>query len=179
MMNYIFLTGLTGALTLVLGAAWPEEKGKPFYSTKNWFFAFGALFMLGYAMLNFFFATGSIFFILLELMVIVASVLMMLDTSDRIDTIVLTLSGLAFIVWSVLLYEGVNTIFFIIGLTGVSLGYAFKMGTARRFLALTVGSVLIALFSYFVGDMIFLGLNAFFAIFSAYYLAKVFRIYSA
>ena len=46
-MNYIFLTGLVGALTLVVGAAWPEEKGKPIYSTKDWFFAFGALFMLG------------------------------------------------------------------------------------------------------------------------------------
>ncbi len=171
----LFLTGLTGALTLVLGAAWPEERGKPIYSTKDWLFAFGALFMLGYAMLNYFFATGSIFFVLLELMVIVASVLMMLDTSDRIDTVVLTLSGLAFIVWSVLLYEGVNTVFFIIGLTGVSLGYAFKMGTARRFLALTMGSILIALFSYLVKDMIFFGLNSFFAIFSAYYLTKILR----
>lgn len=175
MMNYIFLTGLTGALVLVLGAAWPEEKLKPVHSSKNWLFAFGALLMLGYAMLNYSFATGSIFFVLLELMVIVASVLMMLDTSDRIDTIVLTLSGLAFIVWSLLLYEGVNTIFFIIGLTGISLGYAFKMGTVRRFLALTAGSILIALFSYLVKDMIFFGLNAFFALFSAYYLAKIIR----
>ncbi|MBN2307073.1 hypothetical protein JXD20_03750 [Candidatus Peregrinibacteria bacterium] len=173
MINYILLTGLTGALTLVVGAAWPEEKGKALDSTKDWLFAFGALFMLAYAMLNYFFAAGSIFFILLELMVIVASVLMMLDTSDRIDTMVLTLFGLAFIVWSVLLYEGINTIYFIIGLTGVSLGYAFDMGSIRRFLALTVGSILIAIFSYLVGDMIFLGLNAFFALFSAYYLVKI------
>lgn len=174
-MNYIFLTGLTGALTLVLGAAWPEEMGKPAYSTKNWFFAFGALLMLGYALLNYFFATGAVFFILLELMVIVASVLMMLDTSDRIDTIVLTISGVAFILWSLALYEGVNTIFFIVGLTGIGLGYAFDMGTVRRFLALTLGSVLIAIFSYLVKDMIFFGLNLFFAIFSAYYLAKILR----
>lgn len=171
----IFLAGLTGALTLVVGAAWPEEKGKAVYSTKNWLFAFGALFMLGYAALNYFFAIGSIFFILLELMVIVATVLMMLDTSDRIDTVVLTLAGLTFIVWSALLYEGLNTIFFIVGLTGVSLGYAFDMGTVRRFLALTAGSVLIAVFSYFVRDYIFLGLNAFFALFSAYYLVKILR----
>ncbi len=174
-MNYIFLTGLTGALTLVLGAAWPEGKGRPIYSTKDWLFALGALLMLGYALLNYFFATGSIFFILLELMVIVASVLMMIDVSDRIDALVLSLSGLAFIAWSVLLYEGVNTIYFIVGLTGVSLGYAFKMGSVRRFLALTVGSVLIALFSYFAKDMIFLALNAFFALFSAYYLVKILR----
>ena len=131
--------------------------------------------MLGYAFLNYFYGTGSFFFVLLEVMVIVASLLMMFDTSDKIDTIVLSLAGLIFVVWSILLYEGMNTVFFIVGLTGISLGYAFDTGTARRFLALTAGSILIALFSYLVGDMIFFGLNAFFAIFSAYYLGKILR----
>ncbi len=175
MLNYIFLTGLTGALTLVLGSAWPEEKGKPVYSTKNWFFTFGAFLMLAYAGLNYFFATGSVFFVLLELMVIVASALMMFDTSDRVDIIVLTLTGLAFVAWSLFLYEGVNTIFFIVGLTGISLGYALDMGTAKRFLALTAGSTLVAVFSYMVNDIIFFGLNSFFALFSAYYLVKILR----
>lgn len=174
-MNFIFLAGLTGAVTLVLGAAWPEEKGRVLYSTKDWLFVFGTLLMLTYATLNYFYATGSVFFILLEFMVVVASLLMMLDTSDKIDAVVLTLSGLVFIVWSVFLYEGINTLFFIVGLTGISLGYAFNTGTVRRFLALTAGSVLVAVFSYLVDDLVFFYLNAFFALFSFYYLIRVLR----
>ena len=175
MINYIFIIGLTGVLTLVLGAAWPEERGKAFYSTKNWLFAFGALLMLAYAALNYFYGAGSVFFILLELMVIVASVLMMLDTPDKVDTVVLGIFGLAFIAWSLFLYEGTSTVFFIAGLTGVSLGYAFATGTLRRFLALIVGSVLVAYFSYLMSDWIFFGLNSFFAIFSFYYLVKILK----
>ncbi|MBU0706231.1 hypothetical protein KJ657_01535 [Patescibacteria group bacterium] len=174
-MNHIFLAGLTGALTLVLGAAWPEEEGKPVHSTKNWLFTFGALLMLGYAILNFLFAGGSFFFILLQLMVIVASALMMLDVSDRVDTIVMTLAGLAFVAWSLLIYEDVNSLFFVIGLVGISLGYAFGMGTIKRFFALTAGSVFLTVFSYLAKDAIFLILNFFFAVFSAYYLVKVVR----
>lgn len=175
MINFVILIGLTGALTLVLGAAWPEEKCKPIYSTKNWFFALGAILMLGYALLNYFFAGGFAFFILLECLIIVASILMMMDVSDRINTIVISLSGLALIALAIFLGEDSNTFYFIVGLIGIGLGYTFNIGTIRRFLALTLGSALIALFSYFAGDMIFLGLNAFFALFSAYYLVKILR----
>ena len=175
MVSFTLLTGLTGALTLVLGAAWPEEKGKPIYSTKNWFFVLGSLLMLGYALLNYFFADGYAFFILLVLISIAASVLMMMDLSDRINTIVLSLFGLILIATALFLKEDSNTIYFIVGLTGVGLGYAFNMGTIRRFLALVTGSIFISVFSYFAGDMIFLGLNAFFALFSAYYLVKILR----
>ena len=175
MVSFTLLTGLTGALTLVLGAAWPEEKCQPIYSTKNWFFALGALLMLGYALLNYFFAGGFAFFILLECLIIVASILMMMDVSDRINTIVLSVLGLALVALAIFLGEDSNTIYFIAGLMGIGLGYTFNMGSVRRFLALTLGSTLIALFSYFAGDMIFLGLNAFFALFSAYYLVKILR----
>lgn len=171
-MNYIFLVGLTGALTLVLGSAWPEEKGKPVHSTKNWFFALGAVFMLGYAVLNYIFGTGSVFFILLESLVIVATIMMMLNLKDTIDAIVLSAASLIFIIWSIFLYQGLNTIVFIIGLTLISLGYAFKTGSMQRFLTLTLGSLMVAIFSYVGGDMVFFWLNTFFALFSGYYLIK-------
>lgn len=175
-MDMIFLTGLWGGLVTVLGAACPEEKvAHPTASTKNWLLALGALILLSYAVLNYFFAEGSFFFVLLEGLVIVASVLMMTNIGDKINTIVLTLAGLGFLVWSFFLYEGLNTAYFIVGLTGVALGYALKAGTVRRFAALTLGSALIAVFSYLGGDMVFFGLNAFFALFSAYYLVKVIR----
>ena len=52
-MDYIFLAGLIGSLTLVTGAAWPEMKVKkhPVKSVKNWLFAIGGLIMLIYAIL--------------------------------------------------------------------------------------------------------------------------------
>jgi len=171
-MDYIFLTGLAGSLVLVTGAAWPEQKGKKaIHSVKNWLLGLGAVVMCTYATLGYL-AGGPIFFIFLQAFVIIASILMMMETSDILDTAVLTISGLAFIVWSLFLFEGYNTVFFILGLTGIGLGYAFEMGTIRRSLALTAGSALIALFSYIEASWIFFWLNVFFAIFSGYYLIK-------
>jgi hypothetical protein len=46
------------------------------------------------------------------------------------------------------------------------------MGTIRRVLALTLGSALIAIFSYIEASWIFFWLNVFFALFSAYYVAR-------
>ena len=102
--------------------------------------------MLAYAFLNYQ-EGGPIFFFILELLVLVSSVLMMIDTSDRVDTVVIGIAGVALVVWSLYLFEGYNTVIFILGLTGIGLGYAFDMGTARRNAALFLGSVLIALFS--------------------------------
>lgn len=168
-----FLTGLIGSLVLVTGAAWPtnESTKHPAKSTKNWLFAIGGLIMLIYAILGYR-TGGPIFFVILEILVMVASILMMLNTDDRIDTPIISITGLGLIVWSLYLFEGYNTIFFIVGLCGIGLGYAFKMGTIRRDLALTLGSVLIALFSYLEASWIFFWLNVFFAIFSGYYLLK-------
>lgn len=168
-----FLTGLIGSLVLVTGAAWPanESVKHPAKSTKNWLFAIGGLIMLIYAILGYR-TGGPIFFVFLEILVMIASILMMLNTDDRIDTPIISITGLALIVWSLYLFEGYNTIFFIVGLCGIGLGYAFKMGTMRRNLALTLGSVLIALFSYLEASWIFFWLNVFFAIFSGYYLLR-------
>lgn len=172
-MDYIFLTGLLGSLVLVTGAAWPEikEVNHPAKSTKNWLFAIGGAMMLLYAIFNYQ-QGGPIFFMMLEILVVIASVLIMLNTPDKVDTPIIAISGLGLIVWSLSLFEGYNTLFFILGLSGVGLGYAFQMGTLRRSVALTLGSVLIALFSYIEASWIFFWLNLFFAIFSAYYVYK-------
>lgn len=127
--------------------------------------------MLIYAVLGFM-EGGPIFFMILEILVLVSSILMMLNTPDNIDTPIISVAALALIIWSLYLFEGYNTVVFILGLAGIGLGYAFKMGSLRRDIALTLGSILIAIFSYIEASWVFFWLNVFFAIFSGYYLAK-------
>jgi hypothetical protein len=172
-MDYILITGLIGSLILITGAAWPdsEDAKHPVKSIKNWLFAIGGLVMLLYAILGYL-TGGGVFFVFLEIIVVVASVMMMLNTNDTIDTIVISTLGLAFIVWSLFLFQGYNTVFFILGLSGVGLGYTSDMGSIRRSMMLTAGSSLISLFSYFEANWIFFWLNLFFAVFSGYYLIK-------
>lgn len=172
-MNYIFLTGLLGSLILITGATWPEIKDvqHPAKSPKNWLFAIGSFVMFLYAIFGYQ-QGGPIFFVILQILVAVSSILMMLNTPDKIDTPILAISSLGLIIWSLYLFEGYNTVFFILGLCGIGLGYAFQMGTLRRSIVLTLGSILIALFSYIEASWIFFWLNVFFAIFSAYYLCK-------
>ena len=169
-----FWIGIIGSLILVTGAAWPGEveHTAPVKSTKNWLFAIGGLAMLAYAILNSIYHQAPFFFIIFELFIAITSVLMMLDTDDRVDTIIVSIAAIAFIIWSLFLFDGYSTIIFIIGLCITGLGFAFKMGARRRDIALTLGSAIIALFSYLVASWIFLWLNTFFAIFSGYYLYK-------
>lgn len=171
-MDYIFLTGLVGAIILVTGAAWPVKKVKhPVVSVKNWLFAIGGLLMLLYAIFGYM-TGGPIFFIFLQSLVILASIMMMLDVPDKIDIPVISVAGIGLIIGSLYLFEGYNTIFFILGLTGIGLGYTLKMGTVRRSAALMLGAILIAVFSYIEASWIFFWLNAFFALFSGYYVVK-------
>lgn len=171
-MSITFLIGIIGSLILVTGAAWPESKNKqPIKSIKDWLFTAGSLCMLGYATLGYL-SGGSVFFVFLQIFIAFTTVLMMIDIDDKIDATIIAISGLGFIGWSFYLFEGYNTIFFIIGLTGIGLGYVFKMGTLRRPVALTLGSALIAIFSYLTASWIFFWLNVFFAIFSGYYVVK-------
>ncbi|MBN1258367.1 hypothetical protein JXA05_01275 [Candidatus Peregrinibacteria bacterium] len=174
-MDITFWTGIVGSLVLVTGAAWPEPKTgtPPTRSSKNWLLAVGAALMLLYAILGWK-EGGAVFFVILEILVVIAAVLMMADVDDRIDAVALSVSGAGLIAWSLYLFEGYNTIIFIVGLVGIGLGYAFRMGTLRRGVALTLGSALIALFSYLEASWIFFWLNVFFALFSAYYVGKAF-----
>lgn len=172
-MDYIFITGLTGSLILVTGAAWPEIKDDkhPTKSFKNWLFAVGGFIVLLYSIFSYQ-QGGPIFFVILEILVAISSILMMLNTPDKVDAPILTISSLGLIIWSMYLFEGYNTVFFILGLCGIGLGYAFQMGTLRRSIALTLGSILIASFSYIEANWIFFWLNVFFAILSSYYVYR-------
>ncbi len=171
-MTIPFLTGIVGSLILVIGAAWPEKRDiAPTSSLKNWFFLIGGLVMLLYALFGYW-QGGSIFFVFLEILICVASVLMMLDTNDVFDTAILSFSGILLVIFSLFLSQKFETIIFVIGLTSISFGYAFKMQTIRREAALTLGGVLIAIFSYLVANWIFFGLNFIFALFSLWYWIK-------
>lgn len=173
-MNFLFYTGVIGSVALVVGAAWPEKKVKhSVQSVKNWLFMAGGIIMFLYAILGYQ-QGGPLFFVLLEILVLIANILMMVNIDDRIDTAVIGVSGLGLLIWSLFLFEGYNTVLFILGLLGVGLGYAFQMGTLRRGVALTLGSALIAWFSYLEASWIFFWLNVFFALFSGYYLWKKF-----
>jgi hypothetical protein len=176
MTDIIFITGLGGSLALILGAAWPVHAvSHPAKSTKNWLFAIGGVVMFAYALLNYR-DGGSIFFVMLQVLVNISSLLMMLNTSDRFDTPVLTIAGLGMIVWALTLFEGYNTVFFILGLSGIGIGYALDTGTLKRNAALTLGSALIALFSYLEASWIFFWLNIFFAAFSAWHVWLLVRL---
>ncbi len=169
-MDYIFLAGILGSAFSVAGAAWPEQlKGPSWMSIKNWLFAVGAVILTLYAVLGYM-QGAPVFYVFLEVMVVIASILMMLDTDDRIDLAVISVFGMGFVAWSVMLFEGLNTVFFIIGLAGIGLGYTFQAGTLRRTGSLLAGSFLIAVFSYLESSWVFFWLNVFFAGFSAYYL---------
>ncbi len=164
-MDLAFVVGLIGSLVLVTGAALPERAGVQTW--KNWLLAAGGVLMLIYSSLNY--ANGGpIFFVFLQILVNIASVFMMFNVRDDIDTPIMCLAGLALIIWSLTLFEGYSTVFFILGLTGIAMGYVMQTGTFRRSIALTLGSALIALFSYLSASWIFFWLNVFFAIFSAY-----------
>ena len=97
---------------------------------------------------------------------------MMLNTNDTFDTRFLGIGGAILIAISFYLSQSTDTLRFILGLIGIALGYTFKPCTMRRDAALTIGSLLIVVFSFLQSNWIFFGLNIFFAFFSAYYWMK-------
>ena len=174
-MDLTFITGILGSLVLVTGAAWPSKKvSHPTKSKKNWLLAIGSFIMLLFSIMGYL-AGGNVFFVFLEIFVVIATVLMMLNTNDKLDTLILSITGAVLIGWSLKLFQDTSTIYFTLGLIGVGLGYAFEVTTFRRNLALTLGSALIAYFSFLEPNWIFFWLNAFFALFSGYYLVKDYR----
>ena len=167
--------GIIGGIVLVLGAAWPAHKvSHPIKSIKNWGLALGALIMLVFATLDYYYNQAPIFFILLQLLVNTASVLMMMKAGDKTSTILLSIIGTILIGFSLFIFEDFSTALFILGLLGVGIGYALETGTIKRNVALLLGSILITIFSYLGASWIFFWLNAFFALFSAWH---IFRLY--
>ena len=168
-----FTIGLLGSLILVTGSAWPDKiVKKPHQSVKNWLFGIGTFFMLIYSILNYL-DGGLVFFIFLQALTNIATILMLTDSPERISKPLIIGLGILLIAWSLNISQGINTLFFIIGLSGIALGYVMKGGTLRRNLALMLGSILIAVLSYLEASWIFFWLNAFFALFSGYYAWKV------
>ena len=178
-MTPIFLTGLLGSIILVLGAAWPEgsKKAHPIKSIKNWLLGIGGFVMLLYAWLGYQ-DGGSVFFVFLEALIAVATILMMANVPDKWDTPIILLCSAGLIVWSLTLFEDIGTVVFILGLTGIGLGYALETGSPKRSAALTLGSALVAAFSFLEASWIFFWLNVFFALFSGYYWWKSLKIKS-
>ena len=175
-MDYIFLTGIIGSIILVVGAAWKDGATNtlPTQSIKNWLFAIGAVVMLLYAFLGYQ-NGGPIFFVILEILVLFSCILMMTTWNDRLKTILLGIAGTGLLTWSLYLFDDKKIILFVLGLVVVALGYAFKMGSLRRSVALTLGSVLIAWYSYLEASWIFFGLNVVFGLFSGYYILAYFK----
>jgi hypothetical protein len=173
MYDLTFWIGIAGSLILVSGAAWAEEKHTvPVKSTKNWLFAIGGVLMLAYAALNNYYHQAPFFYVIFELFIALTSVLMMLNTDDRLDSLIVSIAAVAFIIWSLFLFQGYTTVIFIVGLSITGLGFTLETGSRRRDIALTLGTVMIAIFSFMVASWIFFWLNTFFAIFSGYYLVK-------
>lgn len=174
-MDAIFLTGLIGSLFLVTGAAWknPKKNLHPAKSIKNILFAIGNILLFVYAILSYL-GGGAVFFVFLESLVAVSTVFMLLNVNDRWASGAVGLAGLGFLAWSLYLFEDSSTVFFILGLTGVGIGFILKDNLERN-LILALGSGLIAVFSYLEGSDVFFWLNLFFAIFSAYHVVKARR----
>ncbi len=172
-MGISFIIGIIGSVILVIGAAYPVKSDKhPAKSVKNWLFALGAALMLTYSILNYF-AGGSVLFILLQALIIIASIFMLANIKDTIDVPIIAALGFGLIVLALYLTHNYQTVIFICGLIGIGLGYVLKTGTAKRNLALALGSMLIVVYSYLVIDWIFFGLNIFFGLFSGYYAWKL------
>ena len=168
-------TGIVGAVILLIGAAWPiGNVKKESQSIKNWIFIAGNALMFAYALLNYYLGQGVFFFILLQLLVNVGGWLGVIEWRRGIENAIVGVLGMAMILWSLFLFEGGQTIFFIIGLTLLALGFSMNAGKNKQLL-LMLGSGLVAYFSFLVWDPIFLGLNVFFALFSGYYLLQVLK----
>ena len=169
-MTYITRIGIVWGILRVLGAAYPIEKTNiPTRSIKNRLFTVGESIILVYVTLSYYLAGGSIFFIFLQIFAVIACILMMLDTDDRLDMGIIIWSGLTLLIWSFFLFEWYSTVIFILWLSLLGLGYASTMDSLRRNIALLLGSTLIALFSYGEANRIFFWINVLFAGFSLYH----------
>lgn len=167
MTHATFLTGLIASLILVLGSAWPANK------IKDRFFLVGNFGMLAYAILGY--LSGSpIFYVFLELLCATSSVLFMLQVREKNSTRLIIALAAALLLASIYLLEGTNTIFFILGLTALAIGFTTRSEIKRQS-AFIMGCILISAFSYIENSMIFFWLNTVFGLFSAYYLLKALK----
>ncbi len=169
------IIGVAGSVVLVIGAMLPDRAvPRASLSYKNWCFGAGAIVMLAYAVANWL-QGASVFFVFLEGLMAVASACMLFDVPDRVDVpLMIVFSGLL-IAWSLALRTERETLAFVGGLAGIAVGYVMQPGTARREIALLLGSALIAAFSLRTQAWVFFWLNLFFAAFSAFHAWKAWQ----
>ena len=167
MTHAAFLTGLLASIILVIGSAWPATK------TKDRLFLVGNFGMLAYSILGY--LNGSpIFFIFLELLCVSSSVLFMLKVPEKTSTRLIAILGAVLLLASLYFLEGTNTVFFILGLIALALGFITQKEVKRNTFFIA-GCILIATFSYIENSMIFFWLNTIFGVFSTYYLLKALK----
>ena len=159
-MDLRLAVGVLGGFLIVAGAAWPIVKvSHPVKSVKNWLYFVGGVLLLWYAWLGYL-AGGPVFYVFFEIFLNIVGVLMLAGLEKKKwGSWLVGLCGAVFLIWSLLLFEDYTTGVFVVGLTVVGVAYVLKGGTALRNFTLAVGALLIALFSYFVGDAVFLWLN--------------------
>ena len=158
-MDLRFYIGIIGSIVLVCGVIIPVLRWK------DLLFAIGSTCMLIYAFLGYL-AGGPIFFLILQIFIAISTLCMLLHVPDRYDTTILAVAGVGLTAWSLSIFEGYTTAIFVVGLVLIGIGFAMEGGTLKREWALMLGSAVIAVFSYFMRDWIFFGLNTAFAFFS-------------
>lgn len=174
-MDLSFLTGIIGASILTIGAAWPIEKTNvPTKSVKNWLFVVWSLIMLLYTIF-WFINGGGIFYLYSEILIGIASILMMITTKERMNLRIIGILWLLMIILSIFSFPGFPALLFMIAFIILSLGYVSDMHSKNRYLWLGIWGLLIALSSYLGASRIFFGLNTLFGLFGLFYLVQIIR----
>ena len=163
-----FAIGLLGSILLIIGVATRSPR------SKDALFAAGNACMFLYALLGYL-GGGPVFFLILQIFIAISTVSMLFKIPDRYDTLLLAISGLGLALWSLSLFDGYSTALFVAGLALLGIGFAMDTGTKKREIALALGSVVIAAFSFLMRDWIFMGLNALFAVLSLANLVRMRR----
>lgn len=172
MTDLVFLTGLIGSLFLVTGSAWknPKKGTHPARALKNQLFTIGNILMFLYSVFSYL-AGQPIFYAFFETLILVSTVFMLLNVNDRWASIGVGVVGAGFLVWSLELFEDNTTIYFILGLTTIGIGFILKNHFYRN-LFLAIGSAFISIYSFLGDSPIFFWLNLFFCLFSLVHVVK-------
>ncbi|MBI3336001.1 hypothetical protein HYZ98_00345 [Candidatus Peregrinibacteria bacterium] len=155
-MDYRLLIGVLGSALLVAGVANTDQRAK------NILFAIGNAYMFLYALVGYL-TGGPIFFLILQIFIALSTLCMLLRVPDTYDTPILAVGGIALVGWSLSLFQDYTTAIFVVGLALLGIGFAMESGTLKREMALMIGSMVIAVFSFLMRDWVFVGLNVLFA----------------
>ena len=153
--------GVLGSIVLLLASGLHYSKK----NIKKYLFTIGNLLMFAYAILNFI-DGGSIFFIYLQILINFSSLLLWLNIKDKYDQPLVLSLGAILTYFALTINLDYLTLTFVIGIITLALGFSTDTKKPTHNLFLLAGSLLIAIFSFFQKDLIFLILNAFFALFS-------------